>query len=133
RLLPPSPAPAAAPRSRAGAGRNALNPSSARVPMHRTVVIDFLPESARRYGPGWVVVAVDVIRATTTAVTAAAAGRRCFPVPSIEAALPVAAALPRPLLCGELGGNMPYGFDLTNSPAAVAARSDPERPLILLS
>ncbi|HEU0054155.1 MAG TPA: 2-phosphosulfolactate phosphatase [Longimicrobium sp.] len=101
--------------------------------MNRTVVIDFLPESARRYGSGWAVVAVDVIRATTTAVTAAASGRRCFPVPSIEAALPVAAVLDRPLLCGELGGNMPYGFDLTNSPAAVAARADVERPLILLS
>lgn len=101
--------------------------------MTRTVVIDFLPESATRYGPGWAAVAIDVIRATTTAVTAASTGRRVFPVPSIEAALPVAAVLDRPVLCGELGGNMPFGFDLTNSPAAVAARADVERPLILLS
>lgn len=101
--------------------------------MSRSVVIDFLPESARRYGTGWAVVAIDVIRATTTAVTAAALGRRCFPVPSIEAALPVAAVLDRPLLVGELGGNMPYAFDLTNSPAQVAARDDVGRPMILLS
>ena len=97
------------------------------------VVIDFLPESAHRYGPGWTVVAIDVIRATTTAVTTVALGRRCFPVPSIEAALPVAAVLDRPVLCGELGGNMPFGFDITNSPVHVERRDDIHRPLILLS
>jgi 2-phosphosulfolactate phosphatase len=97
------------------------------------VVIDFLPESAHRYGAGWTVVAIDVIRATTTAVTAVSLGRRCFPVPSIEAALPVAAVLDRPVLCGELGGNMPFGFDITNSPVAVEKRDDIHRPLILLS
>ena len=101
--------------------------------MSRTVVVDFLPESALRYGRGWAVVAVDVIRATTTAVTAAAAGRRCFPVPTLDAAAAVAALLERPLLCGELGGNMPFGFDLTNSPAQVAVLGEPERPLVLLS
>jgi 2-phosphosulfolactate phosphatase len=98
-----------------------------------TVVIDFLPDCAHRYREGWTVVAIDVIRATTTAMTAAAGGRRVFPVPSIEAALPVAAVLDWPLLCGELGGNMPFGFDITNSPVAVATRVDTQRPLILLS
>ena len=97
------------------------------------VIIDFLPESAQRYGAGWNVVVIDVIRATTTAVTAVSLGRRCFPVPSIEAALPVAAVLDRPLLCGELGGNMPFGFDITNSPAEVSTRDDVHRPMILLS
>ena len=101
--------------------------------MKPTVVIDFLPESALRYGRGWAVVAIDVIRATTTAVTAAATGRRCFPVPTVDAALAAAAALERPLLCGELGGNMPFGFDLTNSPAVVSTLGEPERPLVLLS
>lgn len=99
----------------------------------KTVKIDCLPESAHRYGTGWTVVAIDVIRATTTAVTAVATGRRCFPVPSLEAALPVAAVLDRPVLCGELGGNKPYGFDLTNSPAEISERSDVHRPVILLS
>jgi 2-phosphosulfolactate phosphatase len=98
-----------------------------------TVTIDCFPESVHRYGEGWTVVAVDVIRATTTAVTAVAAGRRCFPVASIEAAVPLAARLQDPLLVGELGGSVPYGFDLDNSPAELARRSDVQRSAILLS
>src|SRR5690349_6732101 len=82
---------------------------------------------------GWTIVGIDVIRATTTAVTAVAAGRRCFAVPSIEAAVPLAARLESPLLVGELGGNMPYGFHLQNSPAEMDRRTDLERPVILLS
>ena len=101
--------------------------------MTPTVAIDSLPEAALRYGRGWAVVCVDVIRATTTAVTAAARGRPCYPVPTLDAATAVAAVLDRPLLCGELGGNMPYGFDLTNSPARVDALEDDGRPLVLLS
>ncbi len=98
-----------------------------------TVVIDCFPESVTHYAGGYAVVVVDVIRATTTAATAIATGRRCFPAPTIEAAVPLAARLTNPLLVGELGGNMPYGFDLSNSPADVAVRSDTERPMILLS
>ena len=75
--------------------------------MAGTVVIDCFPESALRYRDGWAVVAIDVIRATTTATTAVALGRRCFPVPSLEAAVPLAAQLDRPLLVGELGGTCP--------------------------
>jgi 2-phosphosulfolactate phosphatase len=101
--------------------------------VNRSVIIDFLPESVKQYRDGYAIVAVDVIRATTTAATAVALGRRCYPVPSIEAALPVAARLTEPLLCGELGGNMPFGFDITNSPFEVAHRADPWRPMILLS
>ena len=101
--------------------------------MPPTVAIDFLPESVGRYRADHAIVAVDVIRATTTAVTAAAIGWRCYPTPSLEAAVPLAARLQNPLLVGELGGNMPYGFDLTNSPAELAARTDVTRPLILLS
>jgi 2-phosphosulfolactate phosphatase len=96
------------------------------------VVIDCFPERLGRYGEGWAVVAVDVIRATTTAVTAVAAGRACYPTPTLDAALELAAGLDRPLLAGELGGNMPYGFD-RNSPAALAGRTDLDRPLVLLS
>lgn len=81
----------------------------------------------------WTIVGIDVIRATTTAVTAVAAGRRCFPVSSIEAALPLAARLENPLLVGELGGNMPYGFHLQNSPAEMDRRVELDRPVILLS
>jgi len=82
---------------------------------------------------GHAIVAVDVFRATTTAITAASLGWRCFPAPSIERVVPLAARLHNPLLVGELGGNMPYGFDMNNSPADVAIRSDTYRPMILLS
>ena len=99
----------------------------------RTVLIDCFPESLPRYGAGYAVVAVDVIRATTTAVTAAALGRRCFPVGTLDDAVALAERLDDPLLAGELGGSMPYGFELNNSPAALASRRDVDRPLVLLS
>jgi 2-phosphosulfolactate phosphatase len=97
------------------------------------VVVDWSPERLGRYAGGWVVVAVDVIRATTTAVTAVAAGRACYPVSSLVAARDLAAGLERPLLAGELAGVVPPGFDLDNSPAALSRRSDVERPVVLLS
>ena len=79
------------------------------------------------------VVAIDVIRATTTAITAVSQGRRCFPVTSVQAAHELAAKLEAPLLIGELGGEKPPSFDINNSPAALAARTDTHRPVILLS
>jgi 2-phosphosulfolactate phosphatase len=99
----------------------------------RTVVIDCFPEPAQTYQTGWGVIAVDVIRATTSAVTAVARGRRCFPVPTLEAALKRAASLPNAVLVGELGGHMPFGFDMNNSPAKLARRVDTHRPAVLLS
>jgi 2-phosphosulfolactate phosphatase len=101
--------------------------------MDRRVSIDMGPPCARRFGPRDAVVVVDVIRAMTTAVTAAARGRRCLPVPSLEAARSRARTLRRPLLAGELDGVTPIGFDLTNSPVAIARRDDLERPMVLLS
>ena len=98
-----------------------------------SVVIDCFPASVELYKKGYAVVAIDVIRTTTTAVTAIASGRRCFFAPSIDGALYLAARLDNPLLVGELGGNMPYGFDLNNSPAEIAVRTDIMRPMILLS
>jgi 2-phosphosulfolactate phosphatase len=80
-----------------------------------------------------VIVAVDVIRATTTAVTAAAIGRRVYPAGSIEAAVRLAADLDRPILAGELGGVQPYGFDMQNSPTQMEALEESARPIILLS
>ncbi len=99
----------------------------------KSVVIDCFPDSVQRYRNDHVAVAIDVIRATTTAVTAVATGWRCFPAPSIEMALPIAARLDHPLLVGELGGNMPYGFDMNNSPAEICQRSDTMRSMILVS
>lgn len=100
--------------------------------MTRTVALARYP-SLGEGDEEWTVVGIDVIRATTTAITAVAAGRRCFPVASIEQALPLAARLENPLLVGELGGNMPYGFHLQNSPAEMDRRVELDRPVILLS
>lgn len=101
--------------------------------MPKTVAIDCFPECLESYRDGYAIVAVDVIRATTTVVTGVTLGRKCFPAPTLEAAVPLAARLPDPLLVGELGGNMPYGFDMNNSPADLAARTDIHRPMLLLS
>ncbi len=99
---------------------------------NRTVGITRYP-SFSMVQEGWTIVGIDVIRATTTAVTAVHAGRRCFPVPSIEEAVPLAGRLENPLLVGELGGNMPYGFHLQNSPTEMERRIELDRPVILLS
>jgi len=101
--------------------------------MRDTVVIDCLAENVVRYRHGYAVVAVDVVRATTTAITAAACGRRCFPVPTLDAALALRRRLADPLLAGEQRGVIPSGFHLNNSPAQLIGRTDLKRPLILLS
>ncbi|HWP82706.1 MAG TPA: 2-phosphosulfolactate phosphatase [Bacteroidota bacterium] len=99
------------------------------------VVIDGLPKCVRKYEEDYAIICVDVIRATTTAITAVAKGRRCFPVGSLEKALSLSVALQaeRPILVGELGGNKPAGFGLNNSPAELDVRDDVDRPIILLS
>jgi len=101
--------------------------------MRKTVVIDCFPESVETYRNGYAIVAVDVIRATTTVVTGVARGRRCFPVPSIEAADLLATQLTNPLLVGELDGLKPNSFEMNNSPAELESRTDIHRPMILLS
>ena len=101
--------------------------------MSGTFVIDCFPESAERYPAPYAVVAIDVIRATTSATTAVHSGRRVFPARGSDDALVLAASLDNPLLVGELGGNMCDGFDLTNSPVAIERRADTDRPMVLVS
>jgi 2-phosphosulfolactate phosphatase len=103
--------------------------------MGKSVTIDYLPESAKRYPTGYAVVAVDVIRATSVAITAVELGRRCFPVATLDGASQMMELLAssNPMQIGELGGHMPYGFNLNNSPVALTRRTDVERPAILLS
>lgn len=101
--------------------------------MDKRFVIDSLPESAARYRTGYAVVTIDVIRATTTAITAVSTGRRCFPASSLDGAFRLASILDKPILAGELDGDMPTGFDMNNSPAEIFLRSDIWRPLVLLS
>ena len=101
--------------------------------MKPTVAIDYLPESVSRYPPGWAIVVVDVIRATTTAITAVAGGRRCFTAPDVETARTIAQKFDGALLAGESGGELPPGFEMDNSPAQLADRKDTYRPLVLVS
>jgi len=101
--------------------------------MRQSVIIDCFPESAARYRKGYAVVAVDVIRATTMAISAVAAGWRCYAVPTLEAARSLHRELDNAVLAGEVGGNMPEGFNMNNSPVELARRTDSHRPLILLS
>ena len=101
--------------------------------MSKRVIIDCFPESVRRYRPGWAIVAVDVIRATTTATTAAATGRRCFPAPTAEAAMAIADRLTDPLLAGDCNSTLPAIFEMGNSPSHLAGRADIHRPLVLVS
>jgi 2-phosphosulfolactate phosphatase len=101
--------------------------------MRGSVIIDCFPDSAQRYKDKNTIVVIDVIRATTTAATAVSLGMRVLPVRTTDEAVVLASTLENPLLVGELGGNMPYGFDMTNSPAQVAMLSETHRPMILLS
>lgn len=98
-----------------------------------SVVIDCFPESASRYKDSHAIVVIDVIRATTTATTAVSLGWRVFPAKTTDDAAKIAAGHDNALLVGELGGNMPFGFDITNSPAQVAQRKDFHRPMVLVS
>jgi 2-phosphosulfolactate phosphatase len=97
------------------------------------VAIDCFHEHLAPPGAEEVLVAIDVIRATTTAITAVSAGRALYPAGSIEAAVRLAADLDRPILAGELGGVQPYGFDVQNSPTQIEALEESARPIILLS
>lgn len=99
--------------------------------MHRLVSIDCFPTDLSKY-QDHAIVAVDVLRASTTAITAVSAGRRCFPVGSLQSAFSRSEQFEDPILVGEVAGDLPPGFDLINSPAQIAALTD-LRPLILLS
>lgn len=101
--------------------------------MDKKVVIDCFQEGTFRYRNEYAIVVADVMRATTTATTAVNAGRRVFPARTTDEAFVIASTLEDPLLVGELGGNMPYGFHLNNSPAQIALRDDIHRPMILVS
>lgn len=101
--------------------------------MRPSVRIDCFDTRLVDYPPDTMLVLVDVIRSSTTAQTAVATGHRCVPVASIQDAFIAGAALPGSLLAGEVGGVMPAGFDLNNSPAAIAAVAEAWRPIVLLS
>jgi 2-phosphosulfolactate phosphatase len=98
-----------------------------------TVVIDCFPANVARYANDHAVVAIDVIRATTFAVTAIATGRRCWVATDLEDALAIRRRMPDAILAGELAGIRPDAFDMNNSPAELELRTDVERPVVMLS
>src|SRR5207245_2446733 len=63
-----------------GQTTSGIPPVGRRAYLRNSVVIASFQEDAEINRDGYAVVAIDVIRATTTAITAVAAGRRCFPV-----------------------------------------------------
>lgn len=99
----------------------------------KLVAIDCLAESLKQYNKETAIVVIDVIRSTTVIATAIKSGRRCFFAPTVESAFLLAKHLQRPLLVGEVGGNMPYGFDLKNSPIDIEKHPDKSRPAIIVS
>ena len=101
--------------------------------MSYSLIIDCFPSSAARYCREYAIVAIDVIRATTMAITSAAIGRRTFYANSLDAARRLAERLDNPLIAGELNGDLPEGFDMNNSPVELLERTDLHRPIILLS
>ncbi len=101
-------------------------------PLRRRVFIDALPERAARHSER-TIVAIDVIRATTFAVTALAAERRCLVARDVDEALAIRDGLGGAVLAGEIAGVMPETFDLNNSPADLVARTDPGRPIVMVS
>jgi len=77
------------------------------------------------------VVAIDVIRAFTTAAFALAAGARdIVPVGTVEEALALRARFPGALAIGEVGGYPIDGFDFGNSPSALLDQDLAGRRLI---
>jgi 2-phosphosulfolactate phosphatase len=102
-------------------------------PVDASVVIDCFPGTVSRYSEDHRIVVVDVIRATTLAVTGAAAGRRCIVAGAPDEALAIRERLGGGILAGELGGDLPEGFDMNNSPAELELRTDIDLPLIMVS
>lgn len=83
-------------------------------------------------GAGGLVVVIDVLRAFTTTAYAFAAGAKEFVlVSTVDEAFRLRERLPRHLLIGEVGGLPVPGFDLPNSPSAMARFNLEGRSLIL--
>jgi phosphosulfolactate phosphohydrolase-like enzyme len=96
----------------------------------RTVVIDSVSETPARQPDCDAIVLVDVLCDTTTLVTAVAQGRQTVPAPNAPAALQVARTLREPLLAASDTETWRAGFEIFNSPSALASRTD-ARPFVL--
>jgi 2-phosphosulfolactate phosphatase len=98
-------------------------------------LVFFTPDSLREDSVrGLTVVVIDVLRATTTMLTALASGARgIIPTESLEAATELAVKLGREdvLLCAEYDGHRVAGCDLGNSPAEYTPEAVRDRLLVM--
>ena len=99
-----------------------------------TVAIDFSPERATTHGEGAAIIAVDVIRATTTAVTGVVLGRDCYPR-AVDRGRGAARGTAAATAARRRARRQPGRTDSTSTTARyeLAHRTDTERPMILLS
>ena len=82
-------------------------------------------------GVGGVVVAVDVLRAFTTAAYAFAGGASAiWLVSGVDEAIELGRSMPGSLVIGEQHGRRPDGFDLPNSPVAISEADVDGRVLV---
>lgn len=102
--------------------------------MQRQIQVVFIPQllQAQQLANGTTVV-VDVLRATTTIVSAIANGaRQVIPTGTIPAALELRSKHPEPLILGgERGGVIIPGFDHGNSPLEFTPSVIADRTLVL--
>jgi phosphosulfolactate phosphohydrolase-like enzyme len=96
----------------------------------RSVAIDSVSESPVRQPDFDAIVLVDVLCDTTVLVTSASQRRQTFPAASAPAALYLARGLRDPLLATSESETWRAGFEMHDSPAALARRSD-TRPFVL--
>jgi 2-phosphosulfolactate phosphatase len=98
-------------------------------------LVYFLPDQLREEAVrGLPVVVIDVLRATTSILTALAAGARgVIPAESLEAATELAVKLGRDdvLLCAEYDGHRVAGCDLGNSPSEYTPEAVRDRLLVM--
>jgi 2-phosphosulfolactate phosphatase len=81
---------------------------------------------------GHVVILVDILRASSTIVTALAHGaEKIIPVPTVEEARERIYYYPNGFLAGERAAHPPAGFDFGNSPRSFRTDRIQGRPLIL--
>jgi 2-phosphosulfolactate phosphatase len=105
---------------------------NARFPPMRLDVLLLPCEISARVRSETTAVVIDVIRATTTIVTAFRHGvRSILPVATPEEARSVQLSLPGALLAGERGGKRIPGFDLGNSPREFAPDIVRNRDVVL--
>ncbi len=100
------------------------------MPVRATVV--WRRQEAPESGQGAWAVVIDVLRATSSIVTALAAGAACVrPVDEVASALAAREEHPGSLLAGERSCRIIPGFDLGNSPASFFLPSMTGREVIL--